>query len=842
MNKKKNIIVYVIDVALCLVMVLVHCYMKKAFLFGSNTILLGDAAEQYYFMAAELWQQVHSGNFSMITDTIGMGTDFYCSAFYYLSSPFSILFLLAPLSKLELMLQVIAVAKWVLCGVAMSFYILHTNSFRIHAHRYKIAVVFGLAYGMSRFAMGNIYNFMWMDVLYLFPLLIYAFERMMDQNKWKAYYAVLLLMILCNFYLAFSACIFLVLYCFYRKKETIVALARFVKVSLLSTATAAVVLVPCISMLLTRNTNDDAYAKTMTSGLLDFCKGFYALRELESGKDQVPALYFGVGLLFLFVCSFFVKEKRNSKIKKVIFLLIAIASFCIVPINRIWHGGAVTHTYLHRFSYVFIFWTIWELLHNWRKLRKVKLLYVAMVAVVFVALFVFLFFNETVLYNSQVYLSCIFLFMSTFLVVLFMRRKSIKTNTFVLWVLGITMAELLVNGWFVMSAYRNTSVQMKVDAVDDLAKHMDVKDGTRTVVENMPADIGTVIQTPMASGFTSFSRPELRMGLEDLGVSGFGNDASSTVLGASPLVNQLFGVKYGIGKHAYAFGSMQSVAESKQWELFENQQLGSWGSLCDEDVLSWKLEKEAAFENQNAFAGALGVKDDLFDILSPSDNCFAYFSDVINLGDGYYKYNVKDSSDALNVVYDISEDMDFYINYMISAYAQCYVMVGDDIVYQNEYPQKAGTIEISDAKKGQQIRVIFAYLGALGTDQMLFCRAAKWNPDVYAQLVEQMSKGSIDMDYQAADRIAGDVSCDQDVIWVTPLQPLKGYHVTVDKKAVEPKTVGDMLMAIPLSKGEHTIEITYATPGVVVGAVISVVALVLMIVCCLFERRKSVKK
>ncbi len=58
-----------------------------------------------------------------------------------------------------------------------------------------------------------------------------------------------------------------------------------------------------------------------------------------------------------------------------------------------------------------------------------------------------------------------------------------------------------------------------------------------------------------------------------------------------------------------------------------------------------------------------------------------------------------------------------------------------------------------------------------------------------------------------------------------------GWTVKVNGQVVQPETVGDCLMAIPVTEGENSIELSYCSPLLVQGAVVSALAWLSMAVC-----------
>ena len=122
---------------------------------------------------------------------------------------------------------------------------------------------------------------------------------------------------------------------------------------------------------------------------------------------------------------------------------------------------------------------------------------------------------------------------------------------------------------------------------------------------------------------------------------------------------------------------------------------------------------------------------------------------------------------------------------------------------------------------------------------------------IYSRPFEQMNK-TIDAFYEHADmedityeyqgnhlNISASTESDRYLYIAIPYS--KGWHATVDGNPVEIIRANTAFMAIPLSTGTHSIEITYVTPYIYLGWTISAVGIILFI-CYLMYEKKRIKK
>lgn len=95
------------------------------------------------------------------------------------------------------------------------------------------------------------------------------------------------------------------------------------------------------------------------------------------------------------------------------------------------------------------------------------------------------------------------------------------------------------------------------------------------------------------------------------------------------------------------------------------------------------------------------------------------------------------------------------------------------------------------------------------------------------------------------NRVSGTISLDEDKILVLSIPYQKGWTAYVDGEETDLERANYMYMALPLSAGEHSIELEFAIPGVKYALVIMPASVVLFIVLCIvthIRRKKTIRK
>lgn len=102
----------------------------------------------------------------------------------------------------------------------------------------------------------------------------------------------------------------------------------------------------------------------------------------------------------------------------------------------------------------------------------------------------------------------------------------------------------------------------------------------------------------------------------------------------------------------------------------------------------------------------------------------------------------------------------------------------------------------------------------------------------------RLSAGAMTIDEFSSDRLTGTVTAGEDALLFTSIPADRGWRVTVDGERVEPVTVFGYLLAVPLSAGEHTVELSYTAPGFGAGLAISLLSAAATVLLVLYERRR----
>ena len=174
---------------------------------GSRLPIISDLKSEYYVFLMAARKTILSGESLQYSWNIGMGLGTVGTFVYYSASPLHLLLLILPES-------------WVIFGITLTIAIkfgLSAAAFQIYARRCLgqkgiETVVFGLFYGLCTYAVTYYFNIMWLDALWLMPLIIMYMEKMIKKKKMTGFVLSLFILFLSNYYISFLTGVFIFIY------------------------------------------------------------------------------------------------------------------------------------------------------------------------------------------------------------------------------------------------------------------------------------------------------------------------------------------------------------------------------------------------------------------------------------------------------------------------------------------------------------------------------------------------------------------------------------------------------------------------------------------------------
>lgn len=847
---------YILAFLVPVFIVLAHCITRNTWLFGEGSILRGDANTQYVYIFEELWNKVHSGDFSFFSWNAAGGFDFYLNVLYYAISPATLVILLLPKSCLEDALQVFMVLKWALLSFSAVYFFMHTRYNKLKKNRRLVSLTLGLCFALSTFCIYAVSFFNWMDTMILFPLLLLLVEKLVEKGVWKKYYVVLTIAICCNYYIAFPICIFLLLWFVLQlQRKSHVnkkAYSSFFGASVLAGFSSLAIILPSVwnagsRAFLPEENRVGAYVKSIVELPHTLISKFFALGMSDDFAMSGFSFYMSMGMLAVCLMFFFVKMQKKTKITKLLITALLLLSICFGGLNYVWHGFSIPYGYSNRFGFIFIMMLLILALDVIVHLKDLKVRHCFIMLGVSVVLFCYAFFNIEVFDEVYVYLCTFLLAAFYFIMLVLMSKKSIKKNSFILVVCCLCIVELCANAYYQFSQYEVQEAHEDEHAKESvlLLDGIELADGERVVFPQAAANTGIRAGVPSVSGFVAYANGRMGSMISKLGMNAK-QETGISYTGSTPLLNTLFHIGNGVGAYDVECSDSSVLVEDDELNVYKTNQLTGLGYMVEESVTEWTLENNAPFDAQNMFVQCATniTQGELFTTYKPSDlACSA----AVFLGEETdetadkttfaYRYMPLSSEDGCVLTFTADKDSTLYVNLRSSVEATMAVRVDNQEIYRSSALCEQITLPIGSVQKGQEISVVCVVENQAGKEITVSGQVAEFHEDVWKTAQETLSQNVYQISEMKSDYICGGINAEEKGIMMTSVPAMDGFAVYVDGEQTSYEVIGGALIGIPLEKGEHKVEFRYQTPYAKAGWLLSLCGIVVFMTICVIRRK-----
>lgn len=332
--------------------------------FGDRSVMTGDLGGQYIPYFIHFRRALENGTTMAASFEKSLGGGLLGVFSYYSASPINILYLLFPPSAYAAAAGLILAVKLVL---ACTFFALFLGRHYRQAVPLWAVIALSLGYGFCGYDIMFGQNIMWHDVVLLVPLLCLGLDRLVREGKPIFYAAVLAIAIFADFYIAYMACIFCVLYFGWLllcepPQHKGKAFGLFAVASLAGGFANGWLLLPTL-----RDINENK--AELTSFIFSFSKQFdlpellpklfpfdYRFEDMSLG---LPVLYCGLLLLpLVFVYFLGGSVPRREKAASLAIIAVFVFSFWIEGLDTIWHGLKPANWFRFRYSFLLCFWLL----------------------------------------------------------------------------------------------------------------------------------------------------------------------------------------------------------------------------------------------------------------------------------------------------------------------------------------------------------------------------------------------------------------------------------------------------------------------------------------------------
>lgn len=530
-------------------------------------ILTVDLGQQYVDFFAFLRRNLFTHPARLIYSfQNGLGGSMIGTDAYYLLSPFNLIFFFFSQNLLPFAILLIISLKIGTAGLTSYYYWQNKGN---HFN----ALAASLAYSLSGYVIANHFNLMWLDSVYLLPLLIKAIADVLNKRK-SHLLLITFLLWLTNFYTGLMALFFGFLYFLSKfiidKNKDKAILGSYLKKSILASFSAAFVLLPTFFEMLAGKANSSAnwsfsWQFNPFNELSKLSVGAYNFTEMQTG---MPNIYFTLAFT-LITLLYFMSHKftLKQKISNACLLLFLLLSLCFTPLVLLWHLGQFPIWYPARFSFVLIFFCLDLAMQFLDSKDQILLWQKILLAILGLALIIFWYVKEkqfAFLNETSLILSTLFVVLALLYIAFVHNLININKYFLIIIVLLETITNLILS-LNNLSYQKNSDYQKFAQNMNQVTSSLNKKDhGFYRLEKNFYRSDDDSF-TGNYNGLASFNSTTSAAVLTYLSKLGYLHNSNSvTNDGATPISDALLGIKY------YVVPNYDNMVKAKARMRYDN--------------------------------------------------------------------------------------------------------------------------------------------------------------------------------------------------------------------------------------------------------------------------------
>ena len=784
--------------------------------FGTGTVLTGDLRGLYVNYITDMWARVKQGGFFYSFGKLAGGSTLGLFA-YYMNSPFNLLFLLLPTRMVPQAAGLIFLLRTGVTAAAFCWYLQ-----RHFAKADPLFAVLGQCYAFCAFCIVYNQNIIWMDVVWLLPLVLAALDDLMRQGRHWGFTLLVFLCILLNFYIAWPVCLFSILYflCLWPSRgqgRFGHRFAAFAASGVLAAGLSFFFLLPVLLEVQESKGGlfDFNFSLTPQFNLLQLpYRLFFGNFFWNDVTNGLPNIYCGVVLVPLVLLYFCGNAPRREKLGFAALLAALAGSFWVKGVDQIWHGMKQPVWFPYRYSFLFSAVVIllaarvltagpqrrraWGLAAGAELFSKTKLIAAAGLCT----------------------LSLILAWLLIEKPALPVNKRRLLCGTAAL----LTAADLGANTVLALRKFEQFDLADFTTFYDNAAAAVATAkaetDGDCRIEKNFLHTLNDPFLLGYwgISHYSSTKASSAKELLEQLGYVGY----STYGWGSTGVADSLLGIRwlYSDGSRPVA-GHWQPVDCDSAYTLYKNDVAFPLAYLARQDALSVDVDAltDNTFTMQNTMLQSLtGCTDTALVSVEPT------FS-VTDKGTVQVDFTAPLTGPAYMAIPGTEEQLPIDVVVDGELYAQYF-----------EPESLGGVICLPSFTAGQRVTMVLG----IADDEIFHTNTQIYQLDSAALATVRQQVQDVDADIREGGRI--DVHCavsgDNDLLALSFAYD-DNWVVTVNGEEVQPSALFGGLLGVSLPQGDCTVTLRYTHPGVVPGAAASLAALAAALVWWFAERRRS---
>lgn len=811
-------------------MLLLVYYLKGVYPFGDGSVAYYDMSQSDTPFCYYTYDVLH-GNKSCFFDWYsGLGGSMVDAAGNYVFNPINIFFYFVKRSNILKSMSFFLMLKLMIASFSMSFYI----SNKVDKPNLWV-VISGVLYASCGYIIQYYTTIHFLDIPIIFPMIMWAYDKMMHQRKGGMYTLIMALCFMTNIYMMFMVCVYLILksFVFTRnnndKKRMI---GRLGKYTLLAMMLSAFCTIPAVLQLL----QSTRIANTANTSYRDIL-----MNVICPMKEQKIFMVYGseAAMAVLLCLLFFSKKTIKKYIKRVIMIVILVVPIVVESVNIFWHTGSYQH-FPMRFGYILSFEVICLLTEtvndkeylfpvNEKAKSVFKIIAISMLPMTAVVLIYFLMgFQEYGIRDLSYYHAYGLIVL---LLVFFYVMVLLSSNRKVIFILaGMMIMCQSFFGYYGFIAPRNVySLECTNDVIlktELLKSTMKIEANPLSRIKNSDTSLNAnypfVLERGAISNWTWGTITSLQGQLREMGYST--NYTRLLDSGGTVFTDALLGIRNVFTKEELDENLYTRLGECEAGYYYLcNYQL-PFGCILRNDIDLKMEEASGKYDIQNVlFQSATGIDQNLITTYNV-DDCIVSRKENKDCNGYQYVLKIPVVNKSVLYLYSLdgcSETYEFQINGKKKEVP--FLSVQDNCIYPAAFNN--GILECG-VYEHETVEVVV---------------------DVYGEDLSNLVIGSLDLELfeQGINKIEKEVSiqtvvgkdflnitgkAENDGILFLPIGYNDGWNVEMNgqKKSVI-AALSESFCAIPIEKGELDIHLYYVPRGLKTGIILSVLAVIMIL-------------
>lgn len=828
---KFHLLAFIIPIVVLGFIYIIRCQLR------GTTLFISDSYGQYLPLFSYFKDAIASKQSLMYSFSKGIGGAMIGTYAYYLASPLNFLIIFFSKSNLYIFFAFIIILK---IGLSSLFMYIYVDKRKI---KQPLKLIVSICYALMAYNINYYFHVMWLDGIFLAPLLLLGIEKLIDQNKSLLYGIVLFLAIFSNYYIGFMLCIFSCLYFSYYlfinynkqgKKYIFDRIKKFIITSFLAGMATMILVLPALLELLSISRTNIPMDNKFK--ILEFLsKGYIASNNYENILNNSYVNWYA-GIIILLGSLLYIFNKKiplKEKIASLIIILIFFLSFKIDFLNIMWHGFSVPNCFNYRYSFLFSLFLILLFIRNFEKYNEIKKenYLILLLIITIISLIVIL--------QNYNWINYIFVWISVFLFIIYYlllkqfysskNKKDIKIIELLL--LLLVISELSFNIFLI---YRDNDFS-DINDYNEFLNRGNIAYNNKDDFYRMEY---TMVNTSNDSlglnyrGITTFLSTFDTDVINFMINNGYSYKNNTITNNNNTIImDSLLGVKRIYTPKDYSTiykkideyqcstlnGIFYELGKTK-CGIYDNKNALNFGYMINYDEKKYlkkiNSKKTNVFENQNSLLNNMLNKDEKY--------FKSYKIKPIKIDT--YKYKLNDENTMYLYMYVYSEEKDFNTS----------VYINDKKVTDLTY-NDLGIQKIKNEWKNQEITLTFDVEG----DVKIFTAPLLYylDQETLENDLKTLKENEFKLKKVSNTYINGtiDVKDDNKVLF-TSIPYDKGWTVKVDGKKVKAQKLYNTFLGVKLKEGKHKVEFEYSTPGLKLGTSISIISIVLMILYLKHEK------